>query len=131
MSSGLDDALGGLLGQSGGSGAGGLQDLVAGTMGGKSGRGGGGLGSILSGLLGGRSRAGGGGGGGGMGAAGIAGVAALMPLAQRFVSSGGLSKLMQGFQANGNGNKRSTRGSRAARTRRSPHVTRAPSSATP
>jgi uncharacterized protein YidB (DUF937 family) len=96
MSSGLDQVLGGLLGKGGGGGASGMEDLVSGTMGG--GGGGGGLGGLLKGLLG-----GGGGGGGGKGStAAMAGVAAaLLPMATKFLSGGGLSKLMGGFKDNG------------------------------
>ena len=83
---GLDDLLGGLLGGGGSvasgasAGAGGLQDLLGGPLGG-----GGGSAGTKS------------GGGVNMGAL----VATLGPLIAKFLQGGGLSKIMQGAQANG------------------------------
>lgn len=105
--SGLDDLIGSLTKQQGGSGArtgGGLEDLLGGILGG--GRGtpgssGGGLDDLLGGILGGggssstSTRAG----GAGMGAV----VGALAPLVVQMLRSGGLAKLLQRFQARGLG----------------------------
>lgn len=107
--SGLDDLIGSLTKKQGGSGGGaaggGLEDLLGGILGG-GGRGsgsssGGGLEDLLGGILGGRSggAAGGRAGGANMGAI----VGALAPLVIQMLRSGGLSKLMQGFQQKGLG----------------------------
>jgi uncharacterized protein YidB (DUF937 family) len=104
---GLEDVLGGLLGggQGGGQGAGGLGDLLGGLLGGGQGggqpgaqAGGGGLDDLLGGLL-------GGGGSGTSGAGGSSGLASVMavlgPLIASFLANGGLSKLVNGMQAQG------------------------------
>jgi uncharacterized protein YidB (DUF937 family) len=106
--SGLDDLLGSLTkstgGGQGGQGGLGLDDLLGGILGGggsgSSGAssGAGGLQDILGGLLGGDGSAGTKSGGGiDMGAL----VATLGPLVAKFLQGGGLSKIMQGAQANG------------------------------
>jgi uncharacterized protein YidB (DUF937 family) len=78
--------------------SGGLDDLLAGLTGGGGGGGqsGGGLGSLLGGLMGGGGQ---GGGGGGAGMAGM--MAALAPMVGGFISGGGLSKMLSGFQSAG------------------------------
>jgi uncharacterized protein YidB (DUF937 family) len=103
---GLDDLLGSLAKQGSGEGGGGLDDLLGGLLGGGSGSGGGsqgglgGLEDVLGGLL------GGGASGGNPGTAtqgmnmGVV-VAALGPLLAKLLKGGGLSKMMQGAQANG------------------------------
>ena len=99
--SGLDDLIGSLTKKQGSGAGGGIEDLLGGILGGGStGRasGGGGLGDLLGGALGGggsATRAG----GPGMGAL----VGALAPLVIQMLRSGGLSKLLQGFQARGLG----------------------------
>jgi uncharacterized protein YidB (DUF937 family) len=75
--------------------SGGLDDLLAGLTGGGGQQGGGGLGGLLGGMMGG----GGGGGGGGAGMAGM--MAALAPMVGQFISGGGLSKMLSGFQSAG------------------------------
>jgi uncharacterized protein YidB (DUF937 family) len=76
--------------------SGGLDDLLTGLTGGGGQQGGGGLGGLLGGLMGGGS---GGGGGGGAGMAGM--MAALAPMVGQFISGGGLSKMLSGFQSAG------------------------------
>ena len=83
---GLEDILGQVLKQSGGT-----SQAAAG------GGGGGGIGDLLGGLMGGGSQGGGGGGGGGMAAA----AAVLAPMVAGFLKSGGLNKLLAGFQQAG------------------------------
>ena len=98
--SGLDDLIGSLSKQSGGSG-GGMADLLGGLLGGGSGgsgtAGGGGLGDVLGGLL--------GGGGGAPGTkSGVdtgAIIAGLAPVVIGMLKSGGLQKLVSGFQEKG------------------------------
>lgn len=113
--SGLDDLIGNLTkkqGSGGSAGGGGLEDLLGGILGGGSQGGGsrgsgsssgGGLEDLLGGVLGGRS------GGGPAGRAGGANmgalVGALAPLLIQMLRSGGLSKLVQGFQQKGLGAK--------------------------
>ena len=102
--SGLDDLIGGLTKKQGSSAGGGIEDLLGGILGGGSGgrsSGGGGLGDLLGGVLGGGGgvTSGGRAGGAGMGAI----VGALAPLVIQMLRSGGLSKLLQGFQARGLG----------------------------
>lgn len=99
---GLEDVLGGLLG--GGQGGGGLGDLLGGLLGGGQGSGqagapagGGGLDDLLGGLLG-----GGGSGSSSGGASGLASVMAVVgPLIASFLANGGLSKIIDGMQAQG------------------------------
>ena len=99
--SGLDDLIGSLTKKQGSGAGGGIEDLLGGILGGGSGgrSPGGGLGDLLGGALGGgggsTTRAG----GPGMGAL----VGALAPLVIQMLRSGGLSKLLQGFQARGLG----------------------------
>ena len=100
--SGLDDLIGGLTKKSGG--GGGIDDLLGGLLGGGSGSGGssGGIDDILGGLLGGGSSGGSGGakaGGVNMGAL----VGALAPVVIGMIKSGGLQKIVQGFQQKGMG----------------------------
>jgi uncharacterized protein YidB (DUF937 family) len=103
---GLDDLLGSLTKQGGGSG-GGLDDLLGGLLGGGSGgsagaaKGGGlgGLGDILGGMLGGGSGGGMSTSAGGMNMGAV--VAALAPLIAKLVKGGGLSKMVQNAQASG------------------------------
>ncbi|HET9937915.1 MAG TPA: YidB family protein [Gaiella sp.] len=108
--SGLDDLLGSLTkstgGQSGQGGQGGLglDDLLGGLLGGGSGSSGasagaGGLQDILGGLLGGGGGSVGTRSGGGIDMGAL--VATLGPLVAKFLQGGGLSKIMQGAQANG------------------------------
>lgn len=108
--SGLDDLLGSLTkstgGQSGQGGQGGLglDDLLGGLLGGGSGSSGasagaGGLQDILGGLLGGGGGSAGTRSGGGIDIGAL--VATLGPLVAKFLQGGGLSKIMQGAQANG------------------------------
>ncbi len=88
---GLEDLLGGLLGDSGGAGSGAAQGGLGGL---------GGLGSVLGGMLGGGASGGSTGtsaGGMNMGAL----VAALAPLIAKLVKGGGLSKLMSNAQTSG------------------------------
>ncbi len=101
--SGLDDLIGGLTKKQGSGGGAGLEDLLGGILGGGSrgsgGSKGGGLEDLLGGVL--------GGGGGGASRAGGANmgaiVGALAPLVIQMLRGGGLSKLVQGFQARGLG----------------------------
>lgn len=103
--SGLDDLIGSLTkskggGQSGGQAGLGLDDLLGGLLGGggsgAASGGAGGLQDVLGGLLGGGtgSRS-----GGGMNMGAL--VAILGPLVAKFLQNGGLSKIMQGAEANG------------------------------
>ena len=105
--SGLDDLIGSLTKKSGG--GGGIEDLLGGLLGGGSrgsgSGGGGGLEDVLGGLLGGST---GGGGGVGTRAGGMnmgALVGALAPMIIGMIKSGGLQKLVQGFQQKGMGAK--------------------------
>jgi uncharacterized protein YidB (DUF937 family) len=102
--SGLDDLIGSLT--KSGSGGGGIDDLLGGLLGGAGGSGGssgssGGLDDLLGGLLGGGS-----GGSGGTKAGGVdmgALVGALAPVVIGMIKSGGLQKVVQGFQQKGMG----------------------------
>jgi uncharacterized protein YidB (DUF937 family) len=99
---GLDDLLGSLTKQAGGTEGGGLNDLLGGLLGGGSGGGsqGGGLGGledVLGGLLGGGASGSPGTAAKGMDMAAVA--AALGPLLAKLVKGGGLSKMVQGAQA--------------------------------
>jgi uncharacterized protein YidB (DUF937 family) len=99
--SGLDDLIGGLTKSGGG---GGIDDLLGGLLGGGSGSGGsgGGIDDLLGGILGGGSSGGSGGakaGGVNMGAL----VGALAPVVIGMIKSGGLQKIVQGFQQKGMG----------------------------
>jgi uncharacterized protein YidB (DUF937 family) len=104
--SGLDDLIGSLTKKSGGGGGGGIDDLLGGLLGGAGGSGGssgsgGGIDDLLGGLLGGGS-----GGSGGAKAGGVnmgALVAALAPVVIGMIKSGGLQKVVQGFQQKGMG----------------------------
>ena len=96
--SGLDDLIGGLTKSGGG---GGIDDLLGGLLGGGSGSGGG-IDDLLGGILGGGSSGGSGGakaGGVNMGAL----VGALAPVVIGMIKSGGLQKIVQGFQQKGMG----------------------------
>ena len=96
--SGLDDLIGGLTKSGGG---GGIDDLLGGLLGGGSGSGGG-IDDLLGGILGGGSSGGSGGakaGGVNMGAL----VGALAPVVIVMIKSGGLQKIVQGFQQKGMG----------------------------
>ena len=98
--SGLDDLIGSLTKSGGSSGGGGLGDLLGGLVGGGSGTGsgGGGLDDLLGGLL--------GGGGTGTKPSGVntgALIGALAPIVIGMVKSGGLQKMMSGFQRQGMG----------------------------
>jgi uncharacterized protein YidB (DUF937 family) len=101
--SGLDDLIGSLTKKSGG----GIDDLLGGLLGGAGGSGGssgsgGGIDDLLGGLLGGGSSGGSGGakaGGVNMGAL----VGALAPIVIGMIKSGGLQKVVQGFQQKGMG----------------------------
>jgi uncharacterized protein YidB (DUF937 family) len=88
--SGLDDLIKGVTGGQGG----GLGDLIGGLAGGG---GAGGLGDILGGLAGGSGKTGADGLPGGMG--GLLG--SLLPVIGGMLASGGLQKVIAGFQANG------------------------------
>ena len=99
---GLDDLLGNLTKQGGGSGGGGLNDLLGGLLGGSGGASQGGLGGLegmLGGLLGGGSSGSPGTAAKGMNIAAV--VAALGPLLAKLLKSGGLSKMVSGAQASG------------------------------
>ena len=98
--SGLDDLIGSLTKQ-GGSGGGGMDDLLGGLLGG--GSGGGGLGDVLGGVLGGGAQSSPGTKSGGMNTGALA--AALAPVVIGMLKSGGLQKLISGFQAKGMGDK--------------------------
>jgi uncharacterized protein YidB (DUF937 family) len=99
--SGLDDLIGSLTKSSGSSGGGGLGDLLGGLVGGVggSGSGGGGLDDLLGGVLGGGGSAGAKSGGIDTGAL----IGALAPIVIGMVKSGGLQKMMNGFQKQGMG----------------------------
>ena len=102
--SGLDDLIGGLTKKSGGGGGGGIEDLLGGLLGGAGGSGGssGGIDDLLGGILGGGSSRGSGGakaGGVNMGAL----VGALAPVVIGMIKSGGLQRIVQGFQQKGMG----------------------------
>ena len=106
--SGLDDLIGGLTKKSGGGGSGGIEDLLGGLLGGAGGSGGssggsgGGIDDLLGGLLGGGAPGGSTGtkaGGMNMGAL----VGALAPVVIGMIKSGGLQKIVQGFQQKGMG----------------------------
>ena len=104
--SGLDDLIGSLSKQSGGGGGGGgMADLLGGLLGGGTGGGGategGGLGDGLGGLLGGGS--GGGAPGAKSGVNTTALIAGLAPVVIGMLKSGGLQKLVSGFQEKGMG----------------------------
>jgi uncharacterized protein YidB (DUF937 family) len=98
--SGLDDLIGNLT-KPGGSSAGGLGDLLGGLVGGGGGTGsGGGLDDLLGGLL------GGGGSSTGAKSGGVntgALIGALAPIVIGMIKSGGLQKMMSGFQQQGMG----------------------------
>ena len=99
---GLDDLLGSLTKQGGGSGGGGLNDLLGGLLGGSGGTSQGGLGGLegmLGGLLGGGPSGSPGTAAKGMNVTAVA--AALGPLLAKLLKSGGLSKLLQGAQTSG------------------------------
>ena len=99
---GLDDLLGNLTKQGGGSGEGGLNDLLGGLLGGSGGASQGGLGGLegmLGGLLGGGSSGSPGTAAKGMNTAAV--VAALGALLAKLLKSGGLSKMVSGAQASG------------------------------
>jgi uncharacterized protein YidB (DUF937 family) len=95
--SGLDDLIGSLskAGAGGGGGGGGMADLLGGLLGG--GGGAGGSGGGLGDLLGGGNPAAKAGGGLSTGAL----IAALAPVAIGMLKSGGLQKILGGFQSNG------------------------------
>jgi uncharacterized protein YidB (DUF937 family) len=103
--SGLDDLFGTLSKKSGsGGGGGGIEDLLGGLLGGAGGSSGsgGGIDDLLGGLLGGGSSGGSGGekaGGVNMGAL----IGALAPVVIGMIRSGGLQKIVQGFQQKGLG----------------------------
>jgi uncharacterized protein YidB (DUF937 family) len=102
--SGLDDLIGSLTKKSGSEGGGGIEDLLGGLLGGgRSGgtRTGGGLDDLLGGVLGGGSGAGAQSRSGGMNTGAL--VAALAPMIIGMLKSGGLQKLIQGFQQKGMG----------------------------
>ena len=96
---GLDDLLGSLTKQGGGSGGGGLNDLLGGLLGGSSGGAQGGLEGMLGGLLGGGASGSPGTAAKGMNMTAVA--AALGPLLAKLLKSGGLSKMVHGAQASG------------------------------
>ena len=100
--SGVDDLIGSITKSAGaGQGGGGIGDLLGGLLGGgggSQGAGGGGLEDLLGGMLGGGS-GGDGRSSGGVNLAALA--AALGPLLAQFLQGGGLSRLLQGAQANG------------------------------
>lgn len=99
---GLDELLGNLTKQGGGSGEGGLNDLLGGLLGGSGGASQGGLGGLegmLGGLLGGGPSGSPGTAAKGMNTAAV--VAALGPLLAKLLKSGGLSKMVSGAQASG------------------------------
>ncbi len=103
--SGLDDLIGSLTKKSGG-GGGGIEDLLGGLLGGGAGSGGssgsaGGLDDLLGGILGGGASSGGGAKTGGMNMGAL--VAALAPVVIGMIRSGGLKKVVQGFQQKGMG----------------------------
>lgn len=97
--SGLDDLIGGLTKQSGGGGGDGMADLLGGLLGGAPGGGGGGLGDMLGGILGGGSQGAPGAKPGGMNTGAL--IAGLVPVVIGMLKSGGLQKMMSGFQDKG------------------------------
>jgi uncharacterized protein YidB (DUF937 family) len=100
--SGLDDLIGSITKSTGSGQGGGIGDLLGGLLGGGGGSqgGAGGLEDLLGGMLGGGTGSSSGGQSyGGMNLAALA--AALGPLLTKFLQDGGLSKLLQGAQANG------------------------------
>jgi uncharacterized protein YidB (DUF937 family) len=109
--SGLDDLIGSLTKKSGSGdgGSAGIEDLLGGLLGGGGSTGGsgsgGGLGDVLGGILGGDSAGASGGGGVGTKSGVNTGalVGALAPLIIGMLKSGGLQKLIQGFQQKGMG----------------------------
>jgi uncharacterized protein YidB (DUF937 family) len=103
---GLDDLIGGLTKGTGGGGGGGIEDLLGGLLGGGSGTGsGGGLDDLLGGVLGG-GQSGGGAKSGGVNMGALVG--ALAPLVIGMLKSGGLQKMMSGFQQRGMGTQADT-----------------------
>lgn len=98
--SGLDDLIGSLTKSAGGGsgGGGGIEDLLGGLLGGAGGSGGG-LDDLLGGLLGGGQAGGGGTKGGGMDMGALVG--ALAPVVIGMIKSGGLQKIVSGFQEQG------------------------------
>ena len=99
---GLDELLGNLTKQGGGSGEGGRNDLLGGLLGGSGGASQGGLGGLegmLGGLLGGGPSGSPGTAAKGMNTAAV--VAALGQLLAKLLKSGGLSKMVSGAQASG------------------------------
>ena len=98
--SGLDDLIGSLTKSAGGGsgGEGGIEDLLGGLLGGAGGSGGG-LDDLLGGLLGGGQAGGGGTKGGGMDMGALVG--ALAPVVIGMIKSGGLQKIVSGFQEQG------------------------------
>jgi len=96
---GLEDLLGSLTKQAGGSGGGGLNDLLGGLLGGSGGGSQGGLEDVLGGLLGGGASGSPGTSAKGMNVSAVA--AALGPLLAKLLKSGGLSKMVQGAQTSG------------------------------
>jgi uncharacterized protein YidB (DUF937 family) len=98
--SGLDDLIGSITKQ-GGSGGVGMDDLLGGLLGG--GSTGGGLGDVLGGLVGGGAQGSPGTKSGGMNTGAL--VAALAPVVIGMLKSGGLQKLISGFQQQGLGDK--------------------------
>jgi uncharacterized protein YidB (DUF937 family) len=105
--SGLDDLIGSLTKSSGGGGGGGIEDLLGGLLGGggsgASAGSGGGLDDLLGGVLGGGQRGGSGGKAGGMNMGALVG--ALAPVVIGMLRSGGLQKMVDGFQQKGMGAK--------------------------
>jgi uncharacterized protein YidB (DUF937 family) len=96
---GLEDLLGSLTKQAGGSGGGGMNDLLGGLLGGSGGGSQGGLEDVLGGLLGGGASGSPGTSAKGMNVSAVA--AALGPLLAKLLKSGGLSKMVQGAQTSG------------------------------
>jgi uncharacterized protein YidB (DUF937 family) len=108
---GLDDLIGGLTKGTGGGGGGGggIEDLLGGLLGGGSGGSsgsGGGLDDLLGGVLGGGRSGGSGATSGGVNMGALVG--ALAPLVIGMLKSGGLQKMMSGFQQRGMGTQADT-----------------------
>ena len=101
--SGLDDLIGSLTKSAGGGsgGGGGIEDLLGGLLGGGSSGSGGGSAGGLDDLLGGGQSGGSGTKAGGMNMGALVG--ALAPLVIGMIKSGGLQKVVQGFQQKGMG----------------------------
>jgi uncharacterized protein YidB (DUF937 family) len=97
--SGLDDLIGGLTKQGGSSGGAGMEDLLGGLLGGGSSGGGGGLGDVLGGLLGGGAQGSPGTKSGGVSTGAL--IAGLAPVVIGMLKSGGLQKMISGFQDKG------------------------------